>query len=184
METEVKMKIETKKNKNLSRTEKEVINNVRIREGGEGERKDFERDYEPDTEWFFVKDDGKIVSLGCLRPIKISYHGEKYDIFGICSIFSVEKGKGYGRILIKSMIDYMKKKRKSGLGFTGKTEFFRKVGLGTEKDFIRRFVYKNPKTGAEVIDNDGDGIYLEGKDKFISKVLSNKSIVYINILHW
>ena len=34
------------------------------------------------------------------------------------------------------------------------------------------------------IDDDGDGIYFEGKDKFISKVLSTKGIVYINILHW
>lgn len=177
------MKVEIKKNKNLTGEEKDIINNSRIKEWGERERKDFSKDYEQDAEWFFLKDNNKLVSLGCLRPIVINYLGKEYKIMGICSILSLEKGKGYGKILIKSIIHYLKEKNITGLGFTIKTEFFKKAGLKAEKDFIKRFIYRKPN-GEDIVDNEGDGVYFEGKDKFISKVLKNKLPIYIEVLHW
>jgi len=173
-----------KKNKNLTKSERKLINKNRIKDFGIKEKKDFNKDYEPDTLWFFVKDKRKTVALGGLRPINITYLSKRYKIWGICSIISIEKGKGYGRKLIKSMINYCRKTGKSALGFTEKTEFFKKVGLGTKKDFIKRFIYKNPETQEELIDNDGDGIYYSDQDNFIKKVLSTKSKVYIEVIHW
>ena len=85
---------------------------------------------------------------------------------------------------MKFMTDYLKKKGKTGLGFTLKSDFFKKVGLNIKKSFIKRFVYRNPDTKEEIMDNDGDGIYYNGKDNFIKKVLSNKSIIYIDIPFW
>src|SRR3989344_1534259 len=178
----IKVKIE--KNKNLRELEKNIINKNRIKEFGRGAIMDFKRDYEPDTEWFFVGDEGKVVALGGLRPITIDYLGKKYKIMGICSIISIIKGKGHGKILIKSMIGHLRKKGKTGLGFTVETKFFGKAGLKTKKGFIKRFRYKNPKTGKIEIDNEGDGIYYDGKDNFIKKVLSSKSLVYIDIPFW
>ena len=178
------IKSEIKKNKILSESEKNLINNNRIKEFGKESIIDFKRDYEPNTEWFFVKENNKIVALGCLRPIIIDYLNKKHKIMGICSIISIEKGKGYGRKLIESMIDYLKKKGKTGLGFTNQTEFFKKAGLKTERDFIKRFVYKDSATKKETIDNEGDGIYYEGKEDFIKKVLSTQSMVFIEIIHW
>ena len=177
------IKVQIIKNKNLAKEERELINRARVKEWGIGERKDFSKDFEPETKWFFFKDKDAIVALGALRPIKITYLDKKYNILGISSIISLEKGKGYGKLLIKEIIDYLKKKGKTGLGFTIKTEFFKKAGLKTEKDFIKRFIYKKPN-GEEIIDNEGDGIYFEGKDRFISRVLKNKSPIYIDILHW
>jgi len=176
------LRMKIKKNKNLSKAEKELINKNRIKEFNDP--KDFSKDYEPETLWFFLKNNGKVVALGGLRPITASYLGKTYKLGGICSIISIVKGKGYGSYLMSFMIDHSRKTGKTILGFTGKTEFFRKADLGTKKNFIRRFIYKNPKTGEKVIDNDGDGFYYEGKDKFISKVLSGKKPVYINVLHW
>jgi hypothetical protein len=175
---------ETIKNKNLSNVQKNLINNARVSQWGEGERKDFGKDYEPETLWFFIKDKNKIVALGGLRPIKISYLGKKYSLGGICCVISLERGKGYGKILMSFMKSYSYKTGKTILGFTGKTEFFKKAGLKTEKNFIKRFIYKNSETGEEIIDNHGDGIYYDGKDKFVSKVLKSQEPVYINVLHW
>ena len=76
-----------------------------------------------------------------------------------------------------------KETRKSILRFTGKTKFFAKCGFGTKKNFIRRFVWIK-KNGEKVYDNDGDGVYYEGKDKFISKLLKSKSPAYIFVEHW
>lgn len=178
------MKVQTIKNKNLTKSQKDFINRNRIKEFGKKEKKDFKKDYEPETSWFFVKKENKIVAFGGLRPIKIKYLGKTYNILGICSIISVKKRKGYGKILMSFMVDYSKKTGKTLLGFTEKTEFFRKAGLGTKKDFIKRFVYLNPKTGKIEIDNDGDGVYYNGKDNFIKEVLLTKSIVYIDVMHW
>ena len=177
------MKIKIIKHKNLSRSYFNLINKTRVREWGDSERKN-KKDFEPDTKWFFVKDGRKVVSFGGLRPIKINYLGRKYNINGICSIISIEKGKGYGKVLVKAMINYLKKNGKTGLGFTLQTKFFEKTGLKAKKNFIQRFVYINPKTGKKTIDNEGDGIYYNGKDNFVSKVLKTKEIVYIPILHW
>lgn len=109
--------------------------------------------------------------------------GKDYQIGGICSTISLIKGKGYGKILISTMIDYANKTGKTILGFTTQTEFFKRVGLKTEKNFVKRFVYVKPD-GEKVYDDTGDGIYYEGKDKFISKVLKTKKPVYIGVLHW
>src|SRR6266540_4259225 len=69
--------------------------------------------------------------------------------------------KGFGKALISAMISHLNKTGESALGFTEKTEFFRKAGLKTKKELIKRFIYKNPQTGEETIDNEGDGIYYE-----------------------
>lgn len=178
------IKIEIKKNKNLSKAEKNLINNQRVKEFGKEEFKNFKKDYESETLWFFVKDEDKVVSLGGLRPIKLNYLGKKFKIKGICSIISIVKKRDYGRILIAGMLSYLKNTQSSALGFTEKTKFFEKAGLGITKDFIKRFVYINPKTKKKVFDNSGDGIYYNGKDKFITKVLKTKSLVKIPCMHW
>ena len=171
------------KNKDLSKVQKDTLNNARMKEWGDGEWKDFEKDYEPDTFWFFIKAGRKVVSVGGVRPIKVKYLGKDYSIGGICSTISVVKKKGYGKIMVSFMIDYSRRTGKTILGFTGQTEFFKKVGLNTEKGFIRRFVWVK-KSGGKVYDDDGDGIYYEGKDMFISKVLKTKSMVEIFVEHW
>jgi hypothetical protein len=179
------MKLKIIKNKNLSASQKKIINNARVSLWGEGEKKDFYKDYEPETLWFFVKDKNKIVSFSGLRPIKIKYLGKSYSIGGICSVISLVRGKGYGKILVSFMKNYSYKTGKTILGFTSdkNMEIFKKSGLDVKKDFIKRFVYMKPN-GEKVYDNDGNGIYYEGKDKIISKILKGTKPVYIEVLHW
>ena len=175
--------IEIVKNKNLTKNQKETINKARKKEFGKDEAKDFSKDYEPETLWFFVKKKNRIVSLGGIRPIKIKFLGRTYKIGGICSTISLEKKKGYGKIMVAFMIDYSRKMGKTILGFTGKTDFFKKADMETKKDFIKRLVWIKPN-GEKVYDDDGDGIYYEGKDKLISKILKTKSPAYIFVEHW
>jgi hypothetical protein len=178
------MKVEIIKNKNLSKTQKNLINENRINEFGKHQKKDFSKDYESETLWFFVKDKNKIVSFGGIRPINLKYLGKEYKIGGICSTISIIKGKGYGKVMVSALINYSKKTKKTILGFTGdEMYFFEKAGLKRKPKFIKRFVYVKPN-GEEVYDNDGNGIYYEGKDKFVTKVLKGKRPVYISVLHW
>lgn len=178
------VKVYTRLNKHLSNFEKNLINKHRLKEFGKGNEKDFTKDYEPETLWFFVTFKSKIVSLGGIRPLHVAYRGKKFSLGGICSIISIIKGKGYGKILMSFMVDYSINSGKTILGFTEKEAFFRKSYLKTKKHFIRRFIYINPKTKEETLDKWGDGIFYEGKDKMITKILRTKEPVYINVPHW
>jgi len=177
------MKIKIVLNKNLTNNQKKIINKARVKEFGKHAKKKFSKDYEPNTRWFFVCEKNKIVSFGGIRPVKIKYLEKTYKIGGICSTISLIKKKGYGKRMVKFMIDYSRKTGKTILGFTSKTKFFKKANMKTKKDFIKRFVWIKPD-GERVYDNEGDGIYCEGKDKIISKILKTKKPVYIPILHW
>lgn len=180
----MKIIINIAKNKDLTESQKNTINKAREANWGESARKNFNKDYEPNTEWVFVYDDKKIVSFGGLRPIKINYLKKKYSIFGICSTISLVKGRAYGRIMTAGIIARLSKTGKSAIGFTEESGFFSKAGLKVEKDFIKRFVYINPKTKEKIYDSEGDGIYYEGKDKIISKILRTKSFVEIGVDFW
>lgn len=177
------MKTQIVENRNLTRTQKKVINNARVAEWGAEAKKKFSKDFEPDTLWFFVKNKRTVVSLGAIRPLEIKYLDKKYLIGGICSVISLTKRKGYGSSLVSAMIDYAKENKKTILGFTMQTEFFKSTGLKIEQDFVQRFIYMKP-SGEQIYDSRGDGIYYEGKDKFVSKVLGGGKPVYIGVPHW
>lgn len=175
--------IEIIKNSSLTKQQQNFINKARKKAFGKETEKDFSKDYEKETQWFFVKKQKKIVALGGIRPITAQLLKKRYKIGGVCCIIALEKKKGYGRDLIQAMIDYAKRTNKTLLGFTKKTEFFKKVGMETKKDLIKRFVWVKPD-GEKVYDDDGDGLYLEGKNNFIQKLLKTKSPVFILVEHW
>lgn len=180
----MKITIESKKVKELSSSEMNLMNKGRRDDFGKDSIKEWKRDYPLNADVFFVKNKNKIVAFLVLTPINIDYLNKKYKILGICSVIALEKGKNYGKMLILATINYLQENKKSALGFTNKTEFFRKAGLNTEKNFIKRFVYVNPKTQEKIFDSDGDGIFYNGKDDFIKKVISTKSVVTIPTIHW
>lgn len=177
--------IKTKKGKELSKKEKTLINKSRVKEYGDGII-DFKN--KSNSIVFFVKDKNKIVSFGMLNPIKITYLKKTYNILGIGQILSLKKGKGYGKILIQSIIKYLKKKGKTGIGFCGGDHmpFYEKGGLKTKMDLINKFRYKNPKTGKIIKDDEGGGgsMYYNGKDNFVNKIISKKALAYSNIDFW
>lgn len=175
---------EHKSLKNLSKEETTLMNKARITNFGKNATKDWKKEYPLDSIVFFVKRNQKIVSFLLLMPISVSYLRKRYQVLGICSVISLDKRKGYGLLLVDSALSYIKKTKKSALGFTTATDFFKKTGFKVKKALIKRFVYIDPITKKKIIDNIGDGIYYNGKDNFIKKVLSTKGKVIIPILHW
>lgn len=101
-------------------------------------------------------------------------------------IVTVRRGEGYGRVLLVAMIKYLKKNGKTGLGFCARKNlpFYEKVGLGTKKDLMGRFRYRNPKSGRLAPRKKGDGMFYGGKDGFVDKVLGDKSQVYLDSKLW
>ncbi len=184
------MKTTIKKGKDLSKKELILVAKESIKNFDEGKKslekelKELEEDL--NSFFFLVKDKRKIVSFGLLKPVKINYLGKTYNILGIGNIISIKQKQGYGTILMGEILKFLKKKKKTGLGFTGSrtAKFYEKVGLIAEKRLRNRFFYDygNSKTNRE--EKGWWGVYYEDKDKFVTKVLKTKSIVNIPCMHW
>jgi hypothetical protein len=187
------MKVEMIFGKDLSEKRFAFIRKSRKEQYGNADQRFQKRDHKG-TIFFFVKENQKVVAMGALRKIGMVLEGKEYDIFGIAGILSLKKGTGYGKVLIESMVSYLKKTNKTGLGFCGRKNkiFYGKAGLKYKNLLGKRFALRNPKNGEtkfEEPEDIGDGIYYEGKDEFISKLLKTKSVGYywlprIGDPHW
>jgi predicted N-acetyltransferase YhbS len=185
-----KISVKIKKGKELTKKEKYLFAKESVKEF-DNNKKPLEKELEElkdelNSIFFFVKANKELVSFGLLKPVKIKYLGKNYSILGIGNIISIKKKKGYGRILMESMLNYLKKKGKTGLGFTeSKIEkFYEKIGFKTAKGLGYRFFYDygdpntNKKEQSEYV------VYSEGKDRFITKVIKTNSKVNIPCMHW
>ncbi len=180
-----KITIEIKKNTELTKQEEDLMNKNKKKEWPkEYGVKSFKKEY-PKTIFFFVKDNGKIVAFGALRNLILDYKGKKYGIFAICNIFTIKRKKGYGRILISALINYSINHGKTAIGFCGfqNTRFYEKAGLNIKKNLLTKVMYKDPKTG-ELKPETGDGLYYEGKDKLVSKLIKSKVPAYTDLFDW
>lgn len=186
----MKTKVEIVKGKDLSKYKLNLMAREAVKEFDNNEKplkKEIkELRAEKKSIFFFIKDNGKIKSFGLLKPVKINYLGKNYNILGMGKVISIEKKKGYGTILVKEMVNYARKKQKTLLGFTIRktAKFYEKCNLEAKRGLGKRFFYDygDPKTNKE--EQEEYGIYIEGKDKFISKVLRTKSLVHIPCMHW
>jgi len=176
----MKIEIISKKTKDLSPSEIQLMNNARLKEYGKHSQVDFKKE-DINGEFIFVKDNNKVVAFGMMKPIKLELDNKKYVIYGIGRGMAIEKGKGWGKLLNDARILELKRTGKTGVAFTSRHNigFFEKVGYKIKKEGIRKFLYKNPE-GKLISDKDGDMVYYEGKDKLISKLLKskNKAIVF------
>jgi len=126
------------------------------------------------TLFFLLVSDRKILAMGGLVPVEpVSFQGELFSIMGIGGIVANEKGKGYGKKVMATIINYLSKYDKTGVGFCTMRNkaFYEKCGLKVNSEGIKRFVFKN---GEKAITNEGDDcvIFYEGLDNFMKKVLS------------
>jgi predicted GNAT family acetyltransferase len=144
-------------------------------------RTNFEKDI-----FFIVSENNNIFSLGRLRPVIINFDNKNYNILGIADIVSIIKGKGYGKILLNSMLKYLKQKNMTGIGFClGKNSvFYEKSKFKIAKNMAKLFVHKSKNGKLAVNDWDDDVIYYTGKDNFMKRFLKSPKKVLTSILHW
>ena len=179
------MIIEIKKTSELTKKEEDLMNKNKKKEWPKDYRiKSFKKEY-PDSVFFFVKEGKEIVAFGTLRNLTLEYKKKKYYIFAICNIFTIKRGQGYGKVVISAIINYSMKHKKTAIGFCGRhnTKFYEKTGLNIEKNLLTKVVYKDPKTG-KLKPERGDGLYYEGKDKLVSKLIKGKAPAYSDLYDW
>ena len=183
----MKIDIIIKEGKFVSKDFIKIFDKAKQKEFGAGPIKDFSK-YHKDI-FFILKINKKVVSFGQLRPREINYLGKKYNILGLSNIISLKKGKGYGKILMKHLLNYLKQKKKVGIGFCERKNdgFYKKCDLIVKKNLSKRFYFK-PKNKAEkdylkyFWKKDCDIIYFDKNRKIMPKILSTKSKVLIKMV--
>ena len=133
-----------KKGIELNKEELDLINSYRIRE------------FNSDTVWgpdslntyrdseIFIIKDNNIKAFGRLRPIDIYFNDQAFQIWGIGAVISIEKGRGYGRMLIEDIITFQKDNLKDAvIGFCNSdiSKFYSKCGFSILNDEAKRFIY-------------------------------------------
>jgi len=181
------MKLAIKKGKQLGKKETEQIFSIWKKEFDSPKEK---QEKFADDVFFILRNSKKeILSAGRLRPVKVKFLGRIYEIMGIADIVSVVKKKGYGKKIMKAIKDYLKTRKKTGIGFCFRKNsgFYQKCGFGIARSQVARFVYGNKKKkkygDKDLHKTDVDVIYF-GKE-FTEEFLNNKdNDVKIYIKHW
>jgi len=178
-------KIEIRTVNSLLESEMELMNTWMKKEFGEKYIRDFKKLYPGESKCFFVKDEDDIIAFGIMNPVVAEHLGKKHDFFGVGDIVTIRRGEGYGRIIMEAMIEHLKNNDKPGLGFCARknTPFYKKIGMGTKEDFMKRFRYRDPKTGEPAPIENGDGIFYDNHG-FIKSIINTDSPVYLDTKLW
>lgn len=162
----------------LNKQEMEEMNKSRFREW---KNPPMNAEHHEKNIFFLLKNNQeKILAQGQLVPINdVIFNGETLNIFGIGGIIANTKKRGYGRRIMHAIKEYLVEQDKSGVGFIGLPEFYKKCGFSVSKEAISRFVHI---VGDEKrINTESDHIaYLDSSDRFMEKVIRNlDKVVYL-----
>lgn len=166
--------IESKLGKALTPEEVKIISKYKVREFGTSPLDVKDKSKYRNHLFFFVKNQkGKILSFGRLVRYTVSFRSKKHDIYGIKTIVSVIRKKGYGKELTKAMRDFVLKSGKTCIGFCSPklSPFYEKCGLGILSHEAKRFVEDNDSVKPDPCED--DVIYQEGKDALIREIKRN-----------
>jgi hypothetical protein len=180
------MEIEIIKGDQLSDNTIDIMNQQRLHEYGEN-TKDFRKN-ELESIFFFVNNDSQIKAFGMLKPVRITYQGQSFQILGIGNIIAREKGQGWGKLLMSEIMGYLKRESHVGLGFCDKpvVGFYANCGYDIIENLSTRFRYQYAKetNGREILRNPRDILCFDTNQSFINTLCSSDDLVYINVPFW
>jgi len=166
----------------LTEAQIDFMNNQRLTEYGEN-TKDFKKN-ERESVFFFLVEADSTKAFGLLKPVGITYADKSYRVLGIANIIAVEKGKGYGKVLMQVIKNYLTSQNMSGIGFCDATvcEFYAKCGYQIIDGLSTRFQYIHGQR--EKLDAERGVIYFDGGDALISKLLENDDLISTDVPLW
>jgi hypothetical protein len=178
--------VESKLGKELTPDEVKVISKYKVREFGTSPLDEKDNSKYRNHLFFLIKSKkGKILSFGRLVRYVIGFNSKKYDIYGIKTIVSVVRKKGYGKKLVQAMKEFVINTGKTGIGFCGPklSSFYIKNGLQILKNEAGRFVEEKITSRDDTCED--DVIYQEGKDSLIEEIKKKpKKLIFLPRKRW
>lgn len=162
-----------------------IINEQRVHKFGTKKIWDHSvRNYFHDWLFFLVKDNNQLKAFGDIENVDIFFDDESFPISGFGGIISIEEGKGYGKALMQSMINFANDNEETLVGFCDpkNRDFYIKSGLKIKEDGNSNFVHKK-ENGAESIDT-GDVVYYSEIDNEITSAIEEGKKITILVPHW
>lgn len=165
----------------------EQITDEELAQLNEASKKEFNVSLPPredlyDRYFFLLKDNEKVLAMGQLLPVEpIIFNNEKFFVLGIGGIIAQEKGKGYGKEIMKAIRKFLVRKNKTGVGFCNLKNkgFYEKSGFLTNITSLGRMIYKPQDFRA---DKENECIfYQDSEDQFMQKVLKSDGEVSLPI---
>ncbi len=173
----------------LTKEELHTINEWRIKE------------FQSDTLWsqenqvsfykdliFLVKDDVQIIAFGRLRNIDVFLDNWSHPIWGLSTVISIIRQKGYGKLIMQFVTEYVDQHPKTLIGFCSDSlvPFYEKTGFSIIPHAKKRFIYMDEND--QNIPGDYDNvIYLKSQRNsiLISALIENSDKkIYHYKPHW
>lgn len=129
-----------------------------------------------DKLYFLTYDKARFVAFGRLHTILVTFFGYHGTLLGIATIISLEKGQGYGKLLMKSMVMHIQSTQQTAIGFCDPSvsEFYKKCGLKVLSGG-NRFVAFRDNYGNDIPARypTNDLLYISGSDHLIEQALQS-----------
>ena len=169
----------------LNQSDLDLINEYRrIRLGRDTTWDHDKNNHFHDRTFFLVREEGNLVAFGTLRNIKLFIEKKEIEVMGIQAIISIIQGKGFGKVLMKSMIKYAEENKLILVGFCDHKNagFYIKSGLEVFENKNTSFIFI--QENGEEYTEDGDVIYFSASDSQVKDALMNGKKIKHFIPHW
>lgn len=140
------------------------------------------------SSFFLLEEGGDLLAMGQFELIEpVKFDGEHYSIIGIGGIVSNERRKGYGRMIMNAIKEFLMANDQIGIGFCAMENkaFYERCGFTVDVGLITRFVYI--ENGKRIINTLDDCVlYVDPSGTFIGKLYSRpeKDIILPRPPNW
>lgn len=160
----------------------------RIKEYGEN-KKDFENN-EKDSIFFFLKNDIVIKAFWMLKPVTLYCDSEQYQVMGIGNIMAVEKGKGYGTVLMNYIKNYLEQNDYIGIGSThgNNFNFYEICGFTFIPTLIEKVAYIDKNTNTKEHRRDSEKwdhqMFVFDKNNKLQELIKKNKDIVVKVPFW
>ncbi len=189
MDKKVDLRTEILLGKDLPEEVIKMMEDQRVKEYGEN-TKDF-RNKERESTFFFLKGDDEIKAFGMLKPVTLYYKDRSYPIMGIANVIAIEKSKGWGKVLMQKITEYLEINIIPGMGntYSGNFEFYKKCGYTFVPDLLQRMVYvkdngKEETTETHTEEGEDYSMFIYDSQNILKEVVEGDKRVVIKVPFW
>lgn len=121
--------------------------------------------------YFLVHHEDDFVAFGRLHTVSVNSDGIPETILGIASIAALQKERGYGRILMQGMRDYIEESGQTAVGFCDPaiSGFYEACGYSILRNGVQRFTYLDALGQAFPVQHPNDDVlYVNGGSSLIN----------------
>ena len=189
MDKKVDLRTEILLGKDLPEEVIKMMEDQRVKEYGEN-TKDF-RNKERESTFFFLKGNDEVKAFGVLKPVNLYCEAQSYPIMGITNVIAVEKSKGWGKVLMKQITEYLERNKIPGMGntYSGNFEFYKKCGYTFVPDLLQRMVYvkdneEEVRTETRTEEGEDYSMFIYDSQNILKDVVEGNKRVVIKVPFW